>query len=181
MRMPLLALLHLAAKLVPRIQASNAGCVRLLPCDLQDVAEAVIVKPAHRVEVGGERFAVSLLQLLDKGLTLAAITSFAVCRCCGCLRFWVNGVTTAVVAVVFMGVSSLALAVAFHAMRGMYLHAERLLAKAGVARRKGRGISHPWRGSRRRNGKGGAQRRSAQAKRGRLGKPLAPRDRGRAP
>jgi hypothetical protein len=32
---------------------------------------------------------------------------------------------------VFMGVSSLAVAVAFHAMRGMYLHAERLLAKAG--------------------------------------------------
>ena len=36
-----------------------------------------------------------------------------------------------VVATLFMGVSSLALAVAFHAMRGMYLHAERLLAKAG--------------------------------------------------
>jgi hypothetical protein len=34
-------------------------------------------------------------------------------------------------ATVFMGVSSLAVAVAFHAMRGMYLHAERLLAKAG--------------------------------------------------
>jgi hypothetical protein len=34
-------------------------------------------------------------------------------------------------AVVFMGVSSLAVAVVFHAMRGMYLHAERLLAKAG--------------------------------------------------
>jgi hypothetical protein len=34
-------------------------------------------------------------------------------------------------AMVFMGVSSLAFAVAFHAMRGMYLHAERLLAKAG--------------------------------------------------
>jgi hypothetical protein len=30
-----------------------------------------------------------------------------------------------------MGVSSLVFAVAFHAMRGMYLHAERLLAKAG--------------------------------------------------
>jgi hypothetical protein len=79
------------------------------------------------------------------------------------------------------GVSSLALAVVFHAMRGMYLHAERLLAKAGVARRKGRGISHPWRGSRRRNGKGEAKRRSAQAQRGRLGRPLAPRDRGSAP
>jgi hypothetical protein len=32
---------------------------------------------------------------------------------------------------VFMGISSLGFAVAFHAMRGMYLHAERLLAKAG--------------------------------------------------
>jgi hypothetical protein len=36
-----------------------------------------------------------------------------------------------VMATLFMGVSSLAVAVAFHAMRGMYLHAERLLAKAG--------------------------------------------------
>src|SRR3984893_15629092 len=36
-----------------------------------------------------------------------------------------------VMAAAFMGASSLALAVAFHAMRGMYLHAERLLAKAG--------------------------------------------------
>ena len=53
-----------------------------------------------------------------------------------------------------------------------HVHAERHLAKAGVASVKGRGISHPWRGSRRRNGKGGAQRRSAQAKRGRLGIPL---------
>ena len=44
-----------------------------------------------------------------------------------------NGVTVdaVVMAAVFMGVSSLAFAVAFHAMRGMYLHAERLLAKAG--------------------------------------------------
>jgi hypothetical protein len=32
---------------------------------------------------------------------------------------------------VFTGVSSLVFAVAFHAMRGMYLHAERLRAKAG--------------------------------------------------
>ena len=26
----------------------------------------------------------------------------------------------------------------------MYIHAERLLAKAGGSKRKGRGISHPW-------------------------------------
>jgi len=55
----------------------------------------------------------------------------------------VDGVTLVVVALVFMGASSLALAVAFHAMRGMYLHAERLLAKAGGSNCKGRGISHP--------------------------------------
>ena len=74
-------------------------------------------------------------------LTLAAIISFAVCLCCGCLGFGVDGLT--VVALVFMGASSLALAVAFHAMRGMYLHAERLLAKAGVARRNGEGYLPP--------------------------------------
>jgi hypothetical protein len=33
--------------------------------------------------------------------------------------------------VLFMVFSPLAFAVVFHAMRGMYLHAERLLAKAG--------------------------------------------------
>jgi hypothetical protein len=59
------------------------------------------------------------------------------------LGFGVDGVTLLVVTMVFMGASSLALAVAFHAMRGMYLHAERLLAKAGGSNCKGRGISHP--------------------------------------
>jgi hypothetical protein len=49
-----------------------------------------------------------------------------------------------------------------------HVHAERHLAKAGVARCKG-GVSPP--GAKR----GRAQRRSAQAKRGRLGKPLSPR------
>jgi hypothetical protein len=49
-------------------------------------------------------------------------------------------VTGLLVAALFMGVSSSAFAVVFHAMRGMYLHAERLLAKAGVARCKGRGL-----------------------------------------
>jgi hypothetical protein len=66
--------------------------------------------------------------------TFAAMASLAVCCFgCGCLGFWVNGTTVfaVVIAMVFMGVSSLAVAVAFHAMRGMYLHAERLLAKAG--------------------------------------------------
>ena len=62
------------------------------------------------------------------------------------------------------GVFSFAVAFAFHAVRGMYLHAERLLAKAGVARRKGRGITHPW--SEERSGKGerseGLHKRSAE-------------------
>ena len=60
--------------------------------------------------------------------------SFAVCRCCGCLGFWVDGVTLVVVAMLFMGASSLAFGRCTSALkRGMYLHAERLLAKAGVA------------------------------------------------
>jgi hypothetical protein len=62
-----------------------------------------------------------------------------------------------------------------------HVHAERHLAKAGVARRKGRGLPTLEEEAERWNGKGEAQRRSAQAQRGRLGKPLAPRDRGRAP
>ena len=56
-----LPLLDLAAKLVPRIEASNAGCVRLLPCNLQNVAKTVVVKPPHCGEVGGKGFGVSLL------------------------------------------------------------------------------------------------------------------------
>jgi len=51
------------------------------------------------------------------------------------------------------------------------IHAERLLAKAGGSKGKGRGIAHP---------EGTAERRSAQAKRGRLGTLLA-RARGGAP
>jgi hypothetical protein len=38
---------------------------------------------------------------------------------------------------------SFAVAFAFHAMRGMYLHAERHLAKAGGSKCKERGIAHP--------------------------------------
>ena len=47
-------------------RASDAGCVRPLPCDFEDVAKAVVVKAAHGVEVGGKRVGVSGLQLLDK-------------------------------------------------------------------------------------------------------------------
>ena len=133
------------------------------------------MKTAHRVEIGGERITVSCLQLLDKALTLAAMTSLAVCRGCCCLGFSLMVGDAVVSSWCFLLAGR-----CFSSVRGMYLHAERLLAKAGVARRKGRGISHPWRGASR-SGKGEAKRRSAQAQRGRLGRPLAPRDRGRAP
>src|ERR1035437_10085365 len=63
-----LSLLDSPFKLIPRIQASNAGCIWLLPCNLQNVVKTVIVKPAHCCEIGGKSFAVSLLQLLDQGL-----------------------------------------------------------------------------------------------------------------
>ncbi len=66
----LLSLHHLASKLVPRIEASDAGCVRLLACDLKDVAETVVVEAAHRREVSGEPFAVSCFQLLDEELNV---------------------------------------------------------------------------------------------------------------
>ncbi len=58
----LLALDNLAAKLVPRIQTCNAGRIRLLPCNLQDVPEAVVVESPHSGEVGGKAFAVSGFQ-----------------------------------------------------------------------------------------------------------------------
>src|ERR1700737_4235284 len=64
----------------------------------------------------------------------------------------------------FMGVSSLVLAVAFHAMRGMYLHAERLLAKAGRQGAMRRGIAPP---------KG--KRSAVIFRRKIMGSPLAPR------
>src|ERR1035441_7817338 len=65
-----LSLLDSPFKLVPRIQASNAGCIRLLPRNLQNVAETVVMKPAHRSEIGCKSFAVSLLQLLDQSLDI---------------------------------------------------------------------------------------------------------------
>src|SRR5271156_1667982 len=68
------------------------------------------------------------------------------------------------VATLFMGVSSLALAVVFHAMRGMYLHAERLLAKAGRQGATRRGVAHP---------KG--KRSAVIFRRKIMGRPLAPR------
>src|SRR5216683_7025445 len=52
--------------MVPRIHARDSGSRRALPRDFEDVAEAVVVKTAHRVEIGRERIAVSCLQLLDE-------------------------------------------------------------------------------------------------------------------
>ena len=70
-----------------------------------------------------------------RSLTLAAMTSFAACAL---------GVDGSVADVGFSGAVHgvlLSFALAFaRCMRGMYLHAERLLAKAGVASCKGRGI-----------------------------------------
>jgi hypothetical protein len=71
----------------------------------------------------------------------------------------VDGVTVGVVVWVFMGASSLAVAVAFHAMRGMYLHAERLLAKAGRQGARG-GVYPPERSGGGR--KAGLHKRSAE-------------------
>ena len=55
-----------------------------------------------------------------------------------------------------------------------HVHAERHLAKAGVARRKGRGLPTE---AKRRRPKAGLHKRSAED----WGSPLSPRDRGRAP
>ena len=67
--------------------------------------------------------------LLHRSIASFAVSGFGCCV----LRFWLTGVTLDEVTIMalFMGVSSLAFA--FHAMSGMYLHAERHLAKAGVA------------------------------------------------
>ena len=48
----------------PATRVASGFCRR----NFQNVAKAVIVKPAHCGEVGGEGFGVSLLQLLDEGL-----------------------------------------------------------------------------------------------------------------
>jgi hypothetical protein len=58
----------------------------------------------------------------------------------------------------------------FHAVRGMYLHAGRHVANAGVASATGGGS--PTLGVKRsENGKGGAQRRAAQAEQSAARKP----------
>jgi hypothetical protein len=68
----LLAFLHAAAKLVPRIQSGNASCVGLLACNLQDVSKAVVVKMAHGREIGCECVTLSRLKLLDEEVHIFA-------------------------------------------------------------------------------------------------------------
>jgi hypothetical protein len=71
----------------------------------------------------------------------------AVMSSCFVLGFLLSMVATLLlgVAALFMVSLSFALAFAFHAVRGMYLHAERLLAKAGRQSARGAGIAHPQR------------------------------------
>ena len=68
MRMPFSPFFTLRPSWFHAYNPGNAGCVGPLPCNLQNVSEAVVVKAAHRVEVGGECIGVSGLQLLDEAL-----------------------------------------------------------------------------------------------------------------
>ena len=148
-----LALLHLAAKLVPCVQARNAGCVRPLPCDFEDVAKAVVVKSAHRVEVGGERIGVSGLQLLDKALDVGGDDLFRGLPLLRLFGVFAGRGDGAGGGCAVHGCFLLGLWLLHVRVETRHVHAERHLAKAGVARRKGRGISHPWSGA-----EGGAER-----------------------
>ena len=90
-----------------------------------------------------------------KSLMLAAMSS---CLVRGFLLSMV--VMLFVVAALLMVLSPLAVAVAFHAMRGMYLHAERLLAKAG--RQGARGGVSPIRSKAEDERSEGLHKRSAE-------------------
>jgi hypothetical protein len=70
-------------------------------------------------------------------LTLAAMMSLAVCRCCGCLGVSLMGVTVLVVA--FMGGSSVLNGLAVFAHK----HALALAHASRGGKCKERGISHP--------------------------------------
>lgn len=99
------AFLHHASKLVPRIEASNAGCIRLLPRDLKYVAETEVMKPAYCGEVVGEASECPRFNCSIRACTFSAITSFAVCFCC--LLVFAVWLTAAMVLI--MGASSLGL------------------------------------------------------------------------
>jgi hypothetical protein len=133
--------------LIPCVCTSNARCVWLLPCNLQNVSETVVVESAHGVQVGRECITTSGFQLLDEVFYIGGDDLF---RCLPLLRLfgvWVDWLSRQVVAIAdrFMGAFSLVFAFALTCRRGMYLHAERLLAKAGVARRNGEGYLPPER------------------------------------
>jgi hypothetical protein len=49
-------------------RVQRRGSLWLLPCNFENVAERVVVKAAHRCEVGRQCFATSLLKLLDEVL-----------------------------------------------------------------------------------------------------------------
>src|SRR5580658_7900003 len=98
-----------------------------------------------------------------RALTLAAITSFAVCG------LGVDDWMVAILALRFMGASPLLLP--FGARHVTYMP-NATWRRRGVATARGGG-SPTLETERSGSGKGGAQRRAAQAKRGRLGKPLA--------
>src|ERR1700742_1732241 len=77
------------------------------------------------------------------------------------VSFWlVVGFLLSMVAALLMVFVSFAVAFAFHAMRGMYLHAERLLAKAG--RQSARGGGSPIRSKAEDERSEGLHKRSAE-------------------
>jgi hypothetical protein len=155
---------------VPALAISQHGG-RHLPCNLQHDSEAVGVEAAHGREVVGEGAGVSGLHLLNQELDVGGNEFlFGVGRLAAKGgRVGEGGCAAHGVLLGFgFGVGTSALSAD--------VHAERLLAKAGVARRRGRGL--PILGAKRK-GRSAAEVCTSR-RRGRLGKPLAPRDRGRA-
>ena len=59
------AFTHAASKVLPRPKSGNASNGRHLPCNLQHVPKAVIVKAAHGCEIVGAGVRMSRLQLLN--------------------------------------------------------------------------------------------------------------------
>jgi len=68
MRIHFLPCLQVAAKLLPRPESGNAGGGGHVPCDLQHVPKAAIVKTAHGRQAVREGVRVSGLQLLSQQL-----------------------------------------------------------------------------------------------------------------
>ena len=118
--------------------------------------QAVLVKAAHGGEVVSESFGVSGFQLLNQQPDVVG-NEFLF----GVGLLAVDGGDGAGVGCAAHGVFSFAVAFAFHAMRGMYLHAERLLAKAGGSNCKPRGIPTLERSGRAERS-GGLHKRSAE-------------------